>query len=73
MNKSILIIILILGSNYAMPRNLNNTIVRGKCDIIYDNVYNYSVTHGYEDCEAQEMATAAFLQCKGITKILSTN
>ena len=55
-------------SGHAMPKTLEDIQVRGTCAIIYDNVYNYSVTHGYSECESQEMAAAAFLQCEKTTK-----
>lgn len=45
----------------------NNMLVRTKCDIIYDNVFERALLWGYETCQAQEMAGAAHLACTSIT------
>jgi hypothetical protein len=66
--KTIFISIAYLALNYSTLIS----VVRGKCDIIHDNVEKYVREHGGTDQEAANIAQAAKDQClielKGVKK-----
>ena len=69
MKKAILFISLFaLTASYAETKNSSETkIVRDKCDIIYENTYQYCVDHGSTKEEAASIAAAAKCACRDLS------
>lgn len=68
MKNLLLALSIFLSTNIASPNTTKKLILmRSKCDIVYDNIYNYCVSHEYSACEAQGIAAAAFTQCKSVS------
>lgn len=63
MKKSFYTIALFLIANIALPKEKKLVIMTHPCWKAYDNSMNWYTTHGYSACEAQEVCSAAVIQC----------
>jgi len=64
MKKTLCVSILFLCANTALPKDNKSIFVKvNPCFILYKNMNNYLISHGYSECESQEVCAAALTAC----------
>jgi hypothetical protein len=64
MKKILCVSILFLFANTALPKDKKSIfIMLHPCFILYKNMNNYLMSHGYSECESQEVCAAALTAC----------